>query len=813
MKRKFLMTFYEYLIEFQRKYDYDLNPQSTLIGYCSIIKTLAKSYPNSFKNELNRDIDLLVNNEDYLLDLELKIHSDFPGIYTNRFSFILKFLSHYSDKKITRASTFIIDNNEFMAIELYTLNRSLTKELIELLLQQYQKLTPLSQKQNFKVLRKIIIDSNQFSVSKSLAELADRIEANVKLNSRQRSAINKLRGEKITIDIFGSPHDITRYYKLNHIVLTQYQKIQKKIENITDYRRFKEFATALNNHCDKHPDDEEKIKEHGLLALAVNDYEIIIKLRSYLKTKFFKYVVFVVEILTDEKFDYAKYDNKWLYIPTKYGYTSKIRLNALYAKSERFAREFYNFFFKYLQDIKYHDTNEVSLLGNIGILRYIFINFTTSKELDKHGFNILSADNHAHFRLIKAKIHDLVLEKKIKPVTQRGYYTALKWLCNQTKQKYIKDYDQEAFQYNAIAQQDLITQSYTQDELMIILNHVINIIKVYKNDCSRLMVAYFALIQIVTGLNVSTLCSLKDTEEYIHVDDNNENLYYFNFIKARASHNTETHVYFKNTEDKILYLYLYVREKLRKQVIEKAVNLEFKTDYFFVFLSKSGELQVANHTNIIRKVNELLSDCGCHIRYNSKRMRKTVSNKVYQIVLKKFSVYRELVHHDFDVFVRHYEELKIAESIEKLAKGTKALEIFLKNMEICLDTPVIEQITSEAAEIEASNIIQFTPLGNCSNKPNDNTPMCSDYLACVFCKNFSIVNSQAQIHKLLDFKNICISQMMEISSSYNSDLSTNIAIKEFNNRVDYILNLLKQNDSNLYSMAVINYEPNQFFSL
>lgn len=55
--------------------------------------------------------------------------------------------------------------------------------------------------------------------------------------------------------------------------------------------------------------------------------------------------------------------------------------------------------------------------------------------------------------------------------------------------------------------------------------------------------------------------------------------------------------------------------------------------------------------------------------------------------------------------------------------------------------------------------------------------------------------------------------MMEISSSYNSDLSTNIAIKEFNNRVDYILNLLKQNDSNLYSMAVINYEPNQFFSL
>ena len=172
-----------------------------------------------------------------------------------------------------------------MAIELYTLNRSLTKELVELLLQQYQKLTPLSQKQNFKVLRKIILDSNQFSVSKSLTELADRIEANVKLNSRQRSAINKLRGEKITIDIFGSPHDITRYYKLNPIVLSQYQKF-KNIINITEARRFREFATALNNHCDKYPNDEAKIKEHGLLALVENSYEILIKLRSYLKQKF-----------------------------------------------------------------------------------------------------------------------------------------------------------------------------------------------------------------------------------------------------------------------------------------------------------------------------------------------------------------------------------------------------------------------------------------------------------------------------------------------------------------------------------------------
>ncbi|MCU4450314.1 hypothetical protein KTH72_09990, partial [Acinetobacter lwoffii] len=52
-----------------------------------------------------------------------------------------------------------------------------------------------------------------------------------------------------------------------------------------------------------------------------------------------------------------------------------------------------------------------------------------------------------------------------------------------------------------------------------------------------------------------------------------------------------------------------------------------------------------------------------------------------------------------------------------------------------------------------------------------------------------------------------------LMDTYNKESSTGIAIKEFNTRIDYILNLLKQNDPKLYSMAVINYKPNHFFSL
>ncbi|MEG0619387.1 MAG: hypothetical protein RR557_08820 [Bacilli bacterium] len=573
------MTFYDYVIRYMTEYDHVLNTEKTMIRYCFEIRNLADKFSIELRNEFNRDIDFLINDPHYLLDLELKIHADFPSIYKNRFSFILKVLSHYSKNEITRPSSFFIGNNEFKVIELYAVNKSLTVKIIELLHKIYLKLTPLSQKVHFKLARKVILDSNKLADSNSLEQLANRILENKQLDNRKRSAIYKIREEKITIVFFGSPHNITRYYKLNPIVLSQYEKIQKSITNKTEYKRFCGFATALNNHFDKYPNDVSQIKIYGLLALAENNYEILIKLRSYLETKIFKYVVFVIEILTNEKFKYSKYDYKCLYIDNKYGSTSSIRLKSLYDKSERFGTEFYNFFQKYISDIKYHDSNDVSVKTNITVLKYIFIAFADKKFIDEYGLNILSADDYVHFRVIKARIHDLATEKKIKPVTQNSYYLVLKWFCEVTKQKYIRDYE-EALQTNiGLAKNDLLTNSYSQKDLMAILNHLIKAIKINRDDCSRLVVAYFALIQIVTGLNISTLCSLKDTEDHIKVDDNNENLYYFNFIKPRASHGTETHIYFKNTEDKILYLYLYVRDKLRKQVIEQGLcctNLSVK---------------------------------------------------------------------------------------------------------------------------------------------------------------------------------------------------------------------------------------------
>lgn len=809
--RGFLMTFYEYMQSFLEEYDFVINPEKTLVRYCFEIKRFMEENSIEFRNELDRDIDLLINDDEYRLELELKLYQDFNQIYKNGYSRILKLLSNYSGNEIVRASSLTIGDNEFRLIDLYVLNKSLTLELRELLTDVFSTLSPLSQKSTFKDLRKLIIDSNQFSKSTSLENLADNIENNIEIVVKKKYLINKLRGKKVTILIGDTEHDITRYYKLNPIVLSQYKKIKKKLTNKTEIKRFFEFSKVLNNHLKKYPDDELMIKRYGLLALSKNKYNILIKLRSYIDTKYFNYVVFIVEILTQEKFDYKKYDHKHLYINHRHHNVSLIHLKELYKKSERFASEFYQLFHKYLSNIKYSELNEVSIKYQISTLRQIFINYTDSNNLDKYGLKILSADNFLYFRDIKSKINEKVIFGEMQPSTRTHYFIALKWLCELTKQKYIRDFD-DTRSNQELAKTDILINSYTQEELMILLNKLIEVIKFNENDCSKLLVAYFALIQITTGMNISTLCSLKLTEDQFRQDENNKNIFYLNFIKARADNGTETHIYFKNAKDKTIYLYLYIRDKLRKQIFEKATNPEFKTDYFFVFLSRSGKLQVAHHENIVKKVNELLKTVSCPVSYDSRRMRKTVSNKVYKIVLNRFSAYRALVNHDFDVFVRHYEELSAAECHQNLSKGTKALEIHLKR-EISLDVPEIKEINLETSTISNDNIIQFTPIGNCSEVPLDNISNCSDYLACIFCKNFSVVSSEAQIHKLLDFKNICISQMIGISSTYNPESVTSIAVNEFNNRIEYILDLLKQNNPQLYNLAVINYEPNQFFSL
>lgn len=421
------MTFYDYIINYIKNYEYSTNEYPTQINYCFKIRKACVESNGILNKELERNIDLLIKDKDYLLELEFSLHKKMPEFYSQQFSHILKVLSHYENKKINRASSFIIGDNEFRCIELYLINKELTKELINSLLVSYEKLKPSSQKANFKELRRIILKSNVFQNSSSLVELADNIIIENNLDTKERANLSHLYGQKKIIEIFGVPHDITKYYKLNTIVLEQYEKIRKYIKNKTDFMKFVRFSAVINNHLIKHNNDEIYFKEHGLLGLTANNYEVLKKIRDSVQTKQFNFVVFILNILTENNFNYLDYDHRCLYVQNEYTTPYEIRLAKLYEKSEIFALQFYELFKEYLKKIDYKELNEVTIRTYITTLRKLFIENFSKEELDKHGLDILFVDDCIHFKALKAKIYEDRLQNKILLTTQVHNYISLKF--------------------------------------------------------------------------------------------------------------------------------------------------------------------------------------------------------------------------------------------------------------------------------------------------------------------------------------------------------------------------------------------------
>lgn len=797
------MTFYEYVNNYCENYNHVENKYKTMIRYCFIFKNLLNNLTPSFKSEFKRDIDILSNDKNYLLDFEIAFHKAHPNEYKSNFFVIEKILSEYSSKEIVRPSIIIYEKVKYRMIELYSLNKNLTEKFIDKIKEEYKKLTPLSRKAHFKLVRKVILDSEVFHIAENLEELIELVKLKNKKNSKNISSIYKLHSNyKCILNLYGQGHDITRLYNLNINIRNQYLEIDKKLKNQTEFNKLYLFTKFINNHLDKNQNDEILISNYGLDAFTKNNSELLLKFKYNLSIKHFNCLIFILEKYIGKKLNLIKYDTRCLYVKHKTHNTATLRLDKLHNKSERFCSEFHDFFFKYLKNLKYHDSNEYTAYSNISTLRYLFTSFYEKDMLDKYGLNILNSDNYSYFRLLKSRIHEEVLENKIKINTKVGYFNALKWFCKLKKQTYIQDYDESAISNKYLQKKDLITGSYSDADSIKLLNYLIRAIKEYKNDSSKVLVLFFGLIIMLTGWNVSSLCSLKTTS--LVPDQNNPNLIMVDFIKPRADYNVHSNAFFKNSYDKTIYLFLYVRDQLRSEILKNAINPEFQTDYLFVYLSKLGITQVAHVSNIVKKINEIIKSVGCDIKFNSKRVRKTYANQTYKAALKRFSVYKELMNHNFDVFVRHYEEINVTDSNNKLSNGNKALELYLKK-EVYLEQPKIEESDEK--------VIKFTSIGNCLEQKVDNFPSCSDYMACIFCKNFSIVNTEAQIHKLLDFKNISIKQMMDISSKNNPLSKNHLAIQEFNNRIDYILNTLRENNPNNYNLAVINYAPNQYFSL
>ncbi|MEZ2773272.1 hypothetical protein ACBP83_05410 [Acinetobacter pseudolwoffii] len=798
------MTLFEYIDNYIKNYDHVANNETAMIRYCFELKRLIKKYPEKLRNKLDRDIECLVNNPKYFLDFEISIFNIDNKLHSAKFHLFEKFLTHYSGKEIDRTSTLIYENEKYSLISLYALNIKLTEQLRKRLIQVYEKFSVYTRRKYTAIYRKALENSKLYPVSKDLYELLNVLIISNELMTSEKQVLKSLMQIKSCIvEVDGVQHEITQLTELNSSIKKDYEIIVSRLNKKFDYRRLFRFTSIVVKHLNKNPDDLIQFKKFGLHSIIENNYEILLKFKEYLTLKNFYMIVFIMEKLLDKEINYHPYDKSCIYLYYDTGLKTSVGLKKLAKVAPIFSEQLRNFISNYISDIEYKDESMITINSHTSKLVNIFENYCDHDALEKYGLDILEADDNYYFRLIKSRIYERYKQKTLKTLSMQSIFNGLKWFCKIRDTKYIQDYDQAYNTNKALINRDRIKGCYSIDEIKTLWKYLTIGVDKYADDCNKLMLLYFAMILMLTGWNTSSLCSLKTNN--VEPDKNISNLFHVKFVKARANYKVETYSFFKKSKDKTIYLLLYVKDILRKAVLEKSVDPNFNDqDYMFIYLSQSDHPVIAQVQNISYRINEILDILDCPMRFNMQKIRKTTSNEGYTLALQDYSVYKDFINHQLQVFIRHYEQIDIIESNSKLMLGTKALEEYLKR-EINFDIPLINDTDS--------NIIQFTPIGNCSEPQINNIPMCSDYMACLFCKNFSIVNSEAQIHKLLDFKNICIEQMVNLSSLFPPESNTKLAINEFSDRIEHILNLLKESNTQAYNLALINYVPNKYFTL
>jgi len=313
------MNFYDYVNSLIANYDYVANSNKTLIRYCFTFKQIEPLFSKIIRDELNKELDILFGNRESFLKFEIAFHQSDKKLYSSYTYVFQKIVSEYLGREFPRPSQVTIAANTLNFIELYSLNCELTELVIQKLNEEYHKLSPLNQKENFKLLRKTLINSNYFHTSKSLDELIEFIFKNIELSNYQKCALRKLSSIKKKNIIIGKIiHDITNLYVLNKKIYNQYENILKKLSNQIERKKLILTTKLIKKYFKIKPQAIELFKEHALDAFIFNNYNLLLDFKEHVTGEQFNLFTYILEIHLNKKLEYRSFNTKTLFFTFLY---------------------------------------------------------------------------------------------------------------------------------------------------------------------------------------------------------------------------------------------------------------------------------------------------------------------------------------------------------------------------------------------------------------------------------------------------------------------------------------------------------------
>lgn len=495
-------------------------------------------------------------------------------------------------------------------------------------------------------------------------------------------------------------------------------------------------------------------------------------------------------------------DKSWIIDPEDSS-LNKIHLHRI------FAEEDFSYYMKDLKDLRFYFVNEKSnqsfrTLEEVGYnLRY-FYQYLKNKDKYLHLYEIGFEELIEYGNFLK-----LTNSKK----ADRKFGSIKKVLMELNRHsirihKDIKDnnFPTLNFPQNAEKKEDF----YTKEEYVSLSKVIMEIIKDYflGSAPEHLFVkASFWLMAFCTGFNMTALRSLKSDSFSIINEEADSITYLVIGEKNRIKEGHQKAVIKLNKNEENAQIFIKTLNRL-KELSNEVSTIAKSIDKDFLFLSYfyNWNTQEINKSIYFRYTGEWFSynkyakvyfekHNTKNLFLSARKIRNQYSLEFFNLSKSEEFVSKVMNHSNVKTTIEHYMKFKLSDEMivkfqlfqELMVKFTKSEEIDWSLYQKSLN---IENRPLEALIKDLSLGVLDTPMGNCSNKKDEQGNICDSYIKCFSCKNYSLI-SDKDLWKVYSFKEALVEQKKDSKHFQEHYRPIIEGIDEFISSVDkdYLMNL------------------------
>jgi|GEM_PF-1447477 len=613
-----------------------------------------------------------------------------------------------------------------------------------------------------------------------------------------------------SLSLSGSKVDVTDLYYLSHITVNQLANLALTDRVLGEnghnkksmVKRFKCTVTSILSVFIMHAKTT-KISKLGLDTFELNGFELLKAAKNQLsKYQFRELVLLLGEHRQRPILKHEYQPNLLPFYFSKFDKYRAIDFSELSAKSTNLFNEVKALHQSELRYLLHKNYSMVTLHSRFGTLNSLLLNMLLLTEhmdaANKLGLACLSANKNHIQKEIFQKIQSEVRGEKMTLKCGQSCFEVIRWVMELTGQQVANVYLLSSKRNEEQSKRSRMEDLYTQNELRELMFYVEKGLKQTENNSQREVALYFAKIQLKSCWNTSALMDI-ELSDISEIELPTEKRAIAVLIqKPRKGYCVDCYYLDGKTVSSIMHDILYMRDIITRSFRKKAGKLEHNV--LFIYQERSAVKRLDPHI-ITPYINSVLKTYGCNVKYNSKRVRLTGSNSLYDEVVKNIRSYKSCMRHDFSTFIENYQRIDETEIHQNLHGAIDTMQKYFTGREISSDIKIL---------LSDDFSLQKTPSGECASLGNDNeaiqyrkehlqlqkknnieTVWCSDYLACIWCKYFRTVADPEHVWQLLSYREYVLADMLSSVLGIDNNQMQKDAITALHERVNTILKQLE----------------------